>query len=158
MPKQKTADVAALLLLLAGCGTEQARDPADNIAGAEANAAAAKALPPPTAEQLAISGAAAEALGRYYTHIGRGDYRAAFAMRERRPGLGYERFAASFEPYGDYRATIGTPSYPAEQDGTLWVEVPVQLYGRMRDGSPFGSVGRVTMKRPRGIEAWQVAP
>ena len=147
----------ALFLLLAGCG--RGGDEAQNSGGDNRfEAPPASVQPPPSAEELAASRAAADALSLYYDRIGRRDYRAAWALRERRPGLSFAAFAASFERYRDYRATVGVPSLPAEQDGTLWVDVPVQLYGRMRDGSPFGSVGRVTMKRPPGEQAWQVAP
>ena len=144
-----------LLLLLAGCGgAEKSQPPAANLHN---QATAAPAPAPPTNEQLAESRAAAAALFLYYEHIAARDYRAAWALRERRPGLAFEVFAASFERYRDYRATVGVPSLPAEQDGTLWVEVPVQLYGRMRDGAPMGSVGRVMMKRVPG-DRWRVAP
>lgn len=147
----------ALFLLLAGCGADETKEAGRAAGDGNAGAPAATA-PPATEAQLALSRAAAEALGRYYDHIGRGDYRAAFAMRERSPGLTPDTFAASFDRYEDYRATIGVPSLPVEEDGTVWVSVPVQLYGRMRDGSPMGSVGRVMMKRPQGSAEWQVAP
>ena len=147
----------ALLLLLAGCG-RGAEERNDRPTDGGDEAPPAPLQPPPSAEQLAASRAAADALSLYYEHIGRRDYRAAWTLREQRPGLSFAAFAASFDRYRDYRATVGVPSLPAEQDGTLWVDVPVQLYGRMRDGSPFGSVGRVTMKRPAGEQAWKVAP
>lgn len=144
-----------ILLLLAGCGgAEKSEPPAANL---QNEASGAPAPAPPTDEQLAHSRGAAAALSLYYSHIAGRDYRAAWALRERRPGLAFEAFAASFANYRDYRATVGVPSLPAEQDGTIWVDVPVQLYGRMRDGTPFGSVGRVTMKRAPG-DGWRVAP
>ena len=141
------------LLLIAGCDSS-APAPAPPANSAAPMAAQA---PPPTEEAIAESRAAAEALRLYYDRIASGDYRAAWDLREQRPGLSYERFAASFERYEDYRATVGAPTLPAEQDGTLWVEAPVQLYGRMRGGRPFGSVGRVVMKRAAGTRAWKVA-
>ena len=144
----------ALLLLLAGCsgGGEQERNRTDNK---QAGNASAPAVTPPTEEEQAASQAAAAALRDYYQSLARRDYRAAWALRDRRPGLDFERFAASFEGYEEYRATVGLPSMPVEQEGTLWVSVPVQLYGRMRGGAPFGSAGRVTMKRAPG-EAWKI--
>jgi hypothetical protein len=145
---------AVLILLLAGCGAQE-QERGGRAANAQENAAAA---PPAavSAEDMALSAAAAEALRLYYDRIGRGDWRGAFAMREPAPGLTLERFAASFERYEDYRATVGTPSLPARQDGELWVQVPVQLYGRMVGGRPFGSVGAVMLKRARGGEAWRI--
>jgi hypothetical protein len=147
----------ALFLLLAGCGVDEAREQANEGANAQANVVATETVPPSEA-QLELSRSAAAALGRYYGHIGRGEYRAAFAMRAPAPGLTPQAFAAGFERYGDYRATVGVPSLPVEENGTIWVSVPVQLYGRMRDGAPMGSVGRVMMKRPPGSTEWEVAP
>jgi hypothetical protein len=147
-----------ILLLLAGCGADEAKELGNAAGNAEVKAAVPAASPQPSEAELAISRAAAEALHRYYAHIGRGDYRSAFAMREPAAGLTPRTFAASFDRYADYRATVGVPSLPVEQDGTVWVSVPVQLYGRMRDGAPMGSVGRVMMKRPPGRAEWQVAP
>lgn len=146
----------ALLLLLCGCGSD-GDERRNGNAGAEANRATEQAYVPPPREDVATSQAAAEALRTYYAHIAGRDWAAAFAMRERQPGLSLDRFTDNFERYADYRATVGVPTGPAVQDGTIWVQVPVQLYGRMRDGSPFGSVGTVTMKRRSGERSWRVA-
>jgi len=144
----------ALLFLLAACGAEE-DERGNRIGNRQENAVSAPAAQP-SAEDIAVSTAAAEALRLYYDRIGRRDWPAAFAMREPAPGLTLERFAASFERYEDYRATVGTPSLPARQDGFVWVQVPVQLYGRMRDGRPFGSVGAVMMRRPGGGGGWRI--
>jgi hypothetical protein len=141
----------ALLLLATGCDSA---DRAPNAAVPEAPAPAGRAATP---AEDADAAAAAAVLREYYARIGRGDYRGAWALRERQPGLAFERFAASFAPYADYRATVHLPSIPVAADGFVWVEVPVQLYGRRRDGRPFGSVGRVTMRRPATGGDWRLA-
>jgi hypothetical protein len=144
-----------LLLLLAACGGGGAeRAPAGNAA------AAPEAAPSrvPTAAEIADMEAARETLLRYYAAIGRRDYRAAWALREHPPGLDYERFAASFAVYADYQANVGTPSYPAEAEGWVWIDAPVQTWGRRTDGERFGSVGRVLMKRPAGSRRWKISP
>lgn len=143
---------SALLILLAGC-TDAAQDPPANNLG---NVAAAPRAPPPSARDVALSRGAADALRLYYQRIGRRDWSGAFAMREPAPGLTLERFAANYERYRDYRATVGMPSLPAHQDGAVWVQVPVQLYGRMRDGSPFGSVGMIVLRRGAGRDSWKI--
>ncbi len=147
--------IALAPLAVAACGP----DPAEPQA-APANAAAGRAAAPsPTPAQIEEGRAAAETLRLYYEHVAAGDHRAAWALRERRPGLGFEAFAASFSAYEDYRATVGVPSLPVATDGFLWIEVPVQLYGRLRGGASFGSVGRVTMKRPAPEpDGWQIVP
>lgn len=147
--------VLALLLLLAGCGAAE-----DRKAAAPAKAAKAETAPEhvPTAAELADMAAAADALRTYYGHIGRREYGAAWALREQRPGLDLERFAENFERYSEYRAEVGTPSYPVASDGWVWIDAPVQTWGRQASGEPHGSVGRVTLKRPAGGGAWRIVP
>ncbi|HYJ30315.1 MAG TPA: hypothetical protein VEW25_08250 [Allosphingosinicella sp.] len=141
----------ALLALLAGCGGE----PENRAANQAENGVRAQSMSPPAAD-LELSRAAAAALGLYYEHLGRRAWRAAFAMRQPEPGLTIERFVANYQRYEDYRATVGVPSLPARRDGDIWVQVPVQLYGRMRGGRPFGSVGAVTLKRAAGDNRWLI--
>ena len=35
--------------------------------------------------------------------------------------------------------------------GSLYVEVPVQTYGKLQDGTPFSSAGTVTMRRSNDV-------
>lgn len=144
----------ALLLSLSACGPDPAGPP--DRTTPQAKAGAAPTVSAPSAEDEQASQAAAATVSLYYEAIGRRDYPAAWRLREPGPGGTLHRFAAGFEPYADYRATIGTPTLPARQDGALWVAVPVQLYGRRRDGAPFGSVGRVTLKREAGSDRWRI--
>ena len=39
----------------------------------------------------------------------------------------------------------------AAQPAAAPVEVPVQLYGRMKDGKPFGSAGTITLRRANDV-------
>lgn len=142
------------LVLLAGCGADEARKPG-NAAKAETPAAPVRV---PTPAEIAEMEAAAATLRAYYAHLGRRDYRAAWELREQRPGLSFERFAASFDVYADYNAGVGTPAYPAEADGWVWIDAPVQTWGRRRDGGRFGNVGRVLLKRRAGSGDWKIAP
>lgn len=131
----------ALALLLAGCDAGEA--PKRKSAPEPAPSAAPQVLPPRWEE----SRAAAETLRLYYELIGARRYRDAWRLRADRERLSYDAFAANFDLYSDYRATVGTPSPPGEGGGRLFVNISVQLYGRMRDGAPFGTVGAVTMER-----------
>lgn len=142
-----------LLLALAAAACDSADPPANR---AEKAAAAAPARVPSAAE-LADAEAAAAVLRLYYARIGRRDYAGALALREH-SGLTAERFAESFAAYSDYRATVHVPTIPIESDGFVWLEIPVQTYGRRHDGSPFGSVGQVTMRRPARGGDWRLAP
>jgi hypothetical protein len=103
---------------------------------------------------------AANVLQTYYALIEAGKYAEAFRLREPSQGLSADRFAASFEDYAEYHARIGTPSRPHGAAGSLYVEVPVQLYGRLKDGRPFSNAGTVTLRRsnnvPGGSKEWRI--
>lgn len=145
----------ALFLLLAGCGSSD-----DEAAPRPGGPPSAEAVPPrvPTAAEAEDMDEAAATLRAYYDAIARRDYRAAWALREQRPGLGFDRFAESFGVYADYRADVGMPSFPAEADGSVWIDAPVQIYGRRTNGETFGSVGRVMLKRSARGAGWRIAP
>jgi ketosteroid isomerase-like protein len=147
-------------LLLSACGEEPASPPPE-----PRRASQTPPLPPapgaaPAAEQPpAAAGAedAAEVVRTYYSLIGARRYGEAHALREPAEGApGGEAFAAAFEPYAEYRATIGTPSKPVESGGWLYVEVPVQPYGRMKDGRPLASAGTLTLRRRKQGGQWRI--
>lgn len=95
---------------------------------------------------------AANVLQTYYALIEQGDYEEAWALRSpSADGPSREAFAASFDQYAEYHAQIGAPSDIEGAAGSLYVEVPVQTYGRMKDGKPFSSAGTVTLRRSNNI-------
>ncbi|PWG02601.1 hypothetical protein [Sphingosinicella humi] len=95
---------------------------------------------------------AANVLQSYYALIEQGDYDAAYALRSASAdGPSAAEFAASFEQYAEYHAQIGAPSNIEGAAGSLYVEVPVQIYGRQKDGKPFSSAGTVTLRRSNDI-------
>jgi hypothetical protein len=115
------------------------------------------AAPPPTPKPAAgyaypqvapAAREAAEVLRRYYERIAAGDYDAAYAMRT--PG-GAERtrFVANFRAYQSYRTELGAAGGPVAQGGFDYVEVPVMTTGRFVGGKPFGTSGRVMLRRAR---------
>ena len=62
-------------------------------------------------------------------------------------GMSAEAFAASFARYSEYHANIGAPGEIEGAAGSLFVEVPVQVYGRLRNGEPFNMLGPVRLRR-----------
>jgi len=150
----------AAALLFVGCGEEPPSPPAEPKARGQAASA-------DRGRRIAGDGerpggpqsgdGAAQVLHTYYTLIEARRYREAYALREPGRGAASEAdFAANFDRYAEYRATIGTPSEPVESGGWDYVEVPVQPYGRMKDGSPIGSAGTVTLRRRAGGGEWRI--
>lgn len=105
---------------------------------------------------------AANVLQTYYALIEAGKYGEAWRLREQRAGSAADaaEFAKGFERYAEYHAQIGAPSPIHGAAGSLYVEVPVQLYGRLKSGQPFSTAGTVTLRRsnnvPGGNTAWRI--
>jgi hypothetical protein len=100
---------------------------------------------------------AAEVLRRYYERIAARDYDGAYAMRTP-GGADKARFVANFRAYESYHAQLGAAGGPATQTNFDYVEVPVMTTGRFVGGKPFGSSGRVMLRRARsgGDRRWYV--
>ena len=95
---------------------------------------------------------AANVLQTYYALIEAGKYEEAWKLREpSAAGPTAKEFAESFARYSEYHAQVGPPSEIAGAAGSLYVEVPVQTYGRTKEGKPFSSAGTVTLRRSNNV-------
>jgi hypothetical protein len=91
---------------------------------------------------------AGETLRRYYDRLEARDYDGAYALRSP-GGADKARFAANFRAYEDYHVQLGAAAGPARQGDFDYVEVPVMTTGRFVGGKPFGTSGRVMLRRAR---------
>lgn len=97
---------------------------------------------------------AANVAQTYYALLEAGKYEEAWHLRwesDSAPAAAEERFVAGFAAYREYHATIGAPSNVAGAAGSLYVDVPVQVYGQTKDGKPFGTAGTVTLRRVNDV-------
>jgi len=105
------------------------------------------------ASHAADAAGAASAVRAYYASIAAGRYAAAWRLRwesDRAGAAGAEAFARGFSAYRSYHATIGPPSRPQAAASSFYVEVPVQIVGRLKNGKPFATAGTVTVRRAQG--------
>lgn len=135
----RTAAALLLVALVGACGR-----PAPTP-GPKAKAPADYAYP----EVHPAAREATRVLQTYYDRIAAGDYDRAYAMRAP-GGADKARFVANFRAYEAYQAQLGAAGGPVAQDGFDFVEVPVMTTGRFVGGKPFGSTGRVMLRRARG--------
>ena len=166
-----------LCFLACACGSSEPPPPAGEPEREAVSAAPPRPLEPPAPgepgglpdDRTSVSEArftaesaqgAANVLQTYYALIEAGKYAAAFRLREPSKGVTLDRFAASFDRFSEYHANVGAPSEPQGAAGSLYVEVPVQLYGRLKDGRPFSNAGTVTLRRsnnvPGGSREWRI--
>jgi hypothetical protein len=97
---------------------------------------------------------AANVLQTYYALIEAHRYRDAWllwANGGRASGMSAAAFAASFGGYAEYHAQIGAPGRIEGAAGSLYVEVPVALYGRLRSGQAFHLAGPATLRRVNDV-------
>jgi membrane-bound inhibitor of C-type lysozyme len=91
----------------------------------------------------------------YYALIEAKKYREAWSLwgnGGKASGMSPQAFAASFGRYSEYHANIGAPGAVDAGAGQRYVTVPVQAYGRMKDGRPFNQLGSVTLHRVADID------
>lgn len=154
------------LLLLAACGSEPPPAPERN----ESTAAPAPVAPPapgtpgglpgdrtpvseaPFAETSAQG--AAQVVQSYYALIEQrrfAEARALWAGGGEASGMDAAAFARSFDAYAEYHAQIGAPGAIEGAAGSLYVEVPVVLYGRLRRGADYHASGNVQLRRVNDV-------
>jgi membrane-bound inhibitor of C-type lysozyme len=93
---------------------------------------------------------AANVVQIYYASIEGGKYAAARALWGNGGAdskLSPAAFAAGFARYKEYHANIGGPGEVEGAAGSRYVTVPVQIYARLKNGSPDYQTGNVVLRR-----------
>ena len=97
---------------------------------------------------------AANVVQTYHALIEAGKYGEAWKLWSdggRASGMSAADFAASFDKYSEYHANIGAPGRIEGAAGSLYVEVPVQVYGRLKSGAEFNMLGPMTLRRVNDV-------
>lgn len=93
---------------------------------------------------------AAQVVQTYFALIEAGKYRQAWALWSdggKASDKSEDAFAAGFGKYAEYQAQIGAPGRIEGAAGSLYVDVPVVTYGRLKSGAAFDHKGKVTLRR-----------
>lgn len=97
---------------------------------------------------------AADVLQVYFALIGEKKYAQAWALWGRggeASGLSRDAFAASFDKYHQYNGLVGAPGRIEGAAGSLYVEVPVQVYGRLKTGEEVHMYGPMRLRRVNDV-------
>jgi hypothetical protein len=97
---------------------------------------------------------AASVLERYFALIEQRRYAEAWRLwsdEGRASGKSEADFAADLGRYREYHANIGAPGDAEGAAGSLYVEVPVQVYGRLANGEAFNATGTATLRRVNDV-------
>ena len=57
----------------------------------------------------------------------------------------------SYAAYKEVHANIGSPGKPEGAAGSIYVEIPIQLYGRLKSGGQFSKLGKMTLRRVNDV-------
>lgn len=187
----RIAGGVALALLLAGCGgvgddavVNQSAE-ADLVATPPEPAPATPATTAPPGEGIpgvsapvpapVPTGTAAEpgadaavqVLRDYFAAIGERRYGDAWRLwggGGQASGMSQAAFTQSFAKYADYRAVVGTPGRIDAGAGQRYIQIPVRVTGKLRDGTPVAMAGPVTLHRSGDIDgataeqrAWRIS-
>ena len=88
---------------------------------------------------------AGQVLQRYFAFVESGD--AAEANKLWSDG----EARLDLSPYREVHANIGAPEQPEGAAGSVYVDIPVQLYGRRTDGREFNARGTMTLRRVNDV-------
>lgn len=97
---------------------------------------------------------AANVVQTYYALIGEHRYRDAWSLWTQSgegSGMTADAFAKSFDVYESYNANIGAPGEIEGAAGSLYVTVPVQIYGRRKSGEEIHGLGKATLRRVNDV-------
>jgi phage tail tape-measure protein len=99
---------------------------------------------------------AANVVQTYYALIEAGRYKEAWVLWRnggQASGMSAQAFAGSFARYSEYHANVGAPGRIDAGAGQRYVTVPVQVYGRVKQGNrPFNLLGTATLRRAGGVD------
>jgi hypothetical protein len=98
--------------------------------------------------------AAAQVLQQYFALIEAARYADAYRLwwdGGRASGMSLPEFGGSFTRYREYHAEIGAPGAIEGAAGSAYVDVPVQLYGRLMSGEPFSARDTMTLRRANDV-------
>lgn len=97
---------------------------------------------------------AANVVQTYYALLGEHRYADAWKLWTQGgqgSGMSAEAFAASFAQYESYNANIGAPGQIEGAAGSLYVSVPVVIYGRRKTGEEVHQLGEATLRRVNDV-------
>ncbi len=97
---------------------------------------------------------AANVVQTYYALLGAKKYAEAWNLWSdggKASGQTAQAFAASFDKYASYNAEIGAPGDIEGAAGSLYVEVPVVIYGQLKTGEAVHMKGDVRLRRVNSV-------
>jgi len=98
---------------------------------------------------------AADVVQTYYAHLGAGAYDKAWKLwsdgGKASGQASADAFIRSFDRYASYNAQVGAPGEIEGAAGSLYVSVPVVIYGRLKSGPEVHEKGAARLRRVNDV-------
>lgn len=98
---------------------------------------------------------AADVVQTYFAHIGAKDYASAWSLwsdgGKASGSPTAAQFAKSFGRYHQYNVLVGAPGTPEGAAGSIYITVPVVIYGRLKTGPEVHEKGQATLRRVNDV-------
>lgn len=97
---------------------------------------------------------AGQVLQTYFALLEAGKYSDAYRLWSKgglAPGMTAADFAAGFDQFREYHAEVGAPGRMEGAAGSAYVDFPVQIYGRLKNGERFRQTSTVTLRRANDV-------
>jgi hypothetical protein len=69
----------------------------------------------------------------------------------RASGLTEAQFATAYDKYAEIHSEVGTPGDAEGAAGSIYVDIPFRLYGKLNSGEAFNQAGSVTLRRVNDV-------
>ena len=105
---------------------------------------------PALAAPATSNGAARLVVQRYYSALNRGDYKTAYALWDQdgaSSGQSYAAFRQGFAQTKSTRVVTGAPNNPDAGMSQRWIDVPVDVYATLKNGTRQHFRGTYTLHR-----------
>lgn len=69
----------------------------------------------------------------------------------RASGLTEAQFGAAYDKYAEIHSEVGAPGDAEGAAGSIYVDIPFRMYGKLKSGEPFNQAGSVTLRRVNDV-------
>ena len=69
----------------------------------------------------------------------------------RATGMSEAKFISAYDKYAEIHSEVGAPGEAEGAAGSIYVDIPFRLYGKLKTGEPFNQLGTVTLRRVNDV-------
>jgi len=70
----------------------------------------------------------------------------------RASGMSEAQFVAAYDKYAEIHSEVGRPGDSEGAAGSIYIDVPFRLYGKLKSGGSFNQAGTVTLRRVNDVD------